>query len=255
MLRFYADKFVSVLNMLHAIEFAIIGSGKSDALGEHSFTVRTQLSDFIKQLEAMQLQLTKRAALELFSAIDRSQKDAQSQHNLVMSRIQKTTERLRDELETKFFLHIDNQELFEQRLPLFGEDVTLAFPKAAYDISEAGKCLALDRATACVFHLMRVVEVGIARLGSALNIELNPKWGWQRLINDGLEPVVNALPEKTADEIHRKKMLQQARAHLHAIRLAWRNDTMHPKEQYVPSEAKEIFGHVETFIRHLVDHL
>jgi hypothetical protein len=195
MLRFYADKFVSVLNMLHATEFAIIGSGKSDALGEHSFAVRTQLSDFIKQLEAMQLPLTKRAALELFSAIDRPQKDAQSQHNLVMSRIQKTTERLRDELETKFFLHIDNQELFEQRLPLFGEDVTLAFPKAAYDISEAGKCLALDRATACVFHLMRVVEVGIARLGSALNIELNPKWGWQRLINDGLEPVVNALPE------------------------------------------------------------
>jgi hypothetical protein len=63
------------------------------------------------------------------------------------------------------------------------------------------------------------------------------------------------LPEMTAEEAHRKKMLQQARAHLHAIRLAWRNDTMHPKEQYDLEEADEIYGHVKTFMKHLVDHL
>lgn len=42
----------------------------------------------------------------------------------------------------------------------FGTVVAEKFPGAAYDVEEAAKCLALSRSTACVFHLMRVMEVG-----------------------------------------------------------------------------------------------
>ena len=41
----------------------------------------------------------------------------------------------------------------EQREKLFGKDVESAFPSVISDFEEAGKCLALARATACVFHL------------------------------------------------------------------------------------------------------
>jgi hypothetical protein len=42
----------------------------------------------------------------------------------------------------------------------------------AEDISEAAQCLALNRPTACVFHLMRVMETGVQILGNRLGIQL-----------------------------------------------------------------------------------
>lgn len=220
--------------------------------GGHGDAVLAEaLREHARQLTHIDLPTTSGAVLTLAGSVERYG----PYNDLANQRVGSVCQILHLETEDRVFFQIDRSELYQQRRPVFGEQVSLEFPRAAYDISEAGKCLALDRATACAFHLMRVIEVGIWRLGTALGIELNTKWGWQKLINDGLEPAVNALPERTDTERHRKKMLQQARAHLHAIRLAWRNDTMHPKEQYDIEEADEIFGHVKTFMKHLVEHL
>ncbi len=59
----------------------------------------------------------------------------------------------------KFFaLTAKAQRLYSDDKPLFGDDVFAKFPDATKDISEAGKCLALGRNTATVFHLMRAME-------------------------------------------------------------------------------------------------
>jgi hypothetical protein len=50
-----------------------------------------------------------------------------------------------------------------------GEQVEIKFMSAIQDIEEAGKCLAMGRGTATVFHLMRVVEALYSR-GSGRNI-------------------------------------------------------------------------------------
>jgi hypothetical protein len=59
---------------------------------------------------------------------------------------------------------------------LFGKEVNDRFPMAIDDIEEAGKCLALGRATACVLHAMRIIEVGLRALAKALNIPFAPSW-------------------------------------------------------------------------------
>jgi hypothetical protein len=46
----------------------------------------------------------------------------------------------------------------DQTLP-FGNEVAVAFPSATYDIREASNCFALERWPACVFHLMRTLEI------------------------------------------------------------------------------------------------
>lgn len=252
MLELNAQRFVELTNVLRAITHAGRVFPEKGKQGGHADpSLAEVLRGHAKQLAEMRLPTTEGAVLILAESVERY-----GQYNdLANERVGSVCQILRLETKGRTFFQIEDADLYSQEQPLFGENVALEFPKAAYDISEAGKCLACSRATASVFHLMRVVEVGIGRLGEALSTELNPRWGWQKLINAGLEPAVNALPEMTEGEIHRKKMLQQARAHLHAIRLAWRNDTMHPKEQYDPEEAKEIFGHVKTFMKHLVDHL
>ena len=52
------------------------------------------------------------------------------------------------------------------------KDVFNAFPSANNDILEASNCLALERGTATVMHLMRVAEVGLKALASALGVTL-----------------------------------------------------------------------------------
>ena len=67
--------------------------------------------------------------------------------------------RMIDELNARMILAVlpSRTNYYESKQPLFGEDVANNFPSTAYDIVEAGKCFALDRSTACVFHLMRAL--------------------------------------------------------------------------------------------------
>src|SRR3954452_1641436 len=52
----------------------------------------------------------------------------------------------------------------------FGENFTKALPSTVYEIDEAGKCHALGRSTACVFHLMRSLEIGVRATARCLGI-------------------------------------------------------------------------------------
>jgi hypothetical protein len=77
----------------------------------------------------------------------------------------------------KFYAPTRNLEKYFEQDCLFGEDVFNKFPSAANDIFEAGTCLALDRATACVMHSMRVSEVGLTSLARAMNVSKQNDWG------------------------------------------------------------------------------
>lgn len=76
------------------------------------------------------------------------------------------------------------------------ETVVERFPKTATDIEEASKCLALNRATACVFHLMRVMEAGLYALADDLAIA-DVQENWQNAI-DQIESAVRKLTKGDA---------------------------------------------------------
>lgn len=69
--------------------------------------------------------------------------------------------RVIDEASSTLFFQVParDAQLYEANF-LFGDMVAVRFPSLSWEIAEAGKCLALERNTACVFHLMRVVEGG-----------------------------------------------------------------------------------------------
>src|SRR5262249_39536541 len=70
---------------------------------------------------------------------------------------------------TCFRISAEDAKYFTDRR-LFGEEVATKFVPANQDIEEAGKCLALSRGTATVFHLMRVMEAGLKALAKPLGI-------------------------------------------------------------------------------------
>jgi hypothetical protein len=89
--------------------------------------------------------------------------------------IKEIQQRISDEMESALFLYVPQERArYYQQSNLFGPAVPDIFPDAVYDIEEAGKCLATARGTACVFHLMRVMEVLLRHLGKLLKIPYAP---------------------------------------------------------------------------------
>jgi hypothetical protein len=86
------------------------------------------------------------------------------------------------ELEDRFFMYIPavRMKRYDQK-ELFGAAVNDAFPDASFDIIEAGNCYAAGRWTASVFHLMRILEIGLAAFGREFNLTLEHT-NWQPFI-------------------------------------------------------------------------
>jgi hypothetical protein len=165
--------------------------------------------------------------------------------------------RLRDELSAIRFLHISsNRQEFYEAKQLFGKVVAERFPDAISDIEQAGKCFAFGRHTACVFHLMRVMEVGLNGLKQDLGITQ-----WHSTWNAAIAQIRSALKpqlakKSTAAERRRKEFIESATGYVQSVSFAWRNATMHRVERsYDGDEALDVFNAVKAFMRYLAKDL
>ncbi len=166
-----------------------------------------------------------------------------------MELLRANTQRSIDELGSLFFLTVpvEKAEYYEQSSPLFGYETAARFPQLTTDISEAGKCFALGRYTSAVFHLRRVMEVGLQAFGDKLGVALDAQKAWQNI----LEEVNNGIKEMDPENDLRAKSYAETAAHLYNVKLAWRNDVMYPKETYTEEEAERLFLCVKIFIADL----
>jgi hypothetical protein len=127
---------------------------------------------------------------------------------------------------------------------LFGSEVEDAFPQAVEEISEAGKCLALERPTACVFHLMRAMEIAVEGLCHALGKKVDSKV-WGNMLAD-ISNAIKEMPDKKSKDIW-----SSVCTHLYHVKQTWRNATMHPKTTYTNDEAEAVFQAVKSFMNEL----
>jgi hypothetical protein len=159
------------------------------------------------------------------------------------------------EMQAQLFFHVPSKDAsyYSQHEPLFFEGFRDAFPSVISEVEEAGKCLALNRHTASVFHLMHVMEVALKALARKLEIPYAPSW------ESYLRQISNRLSEKWKDKPLEWKndegFYRDAAALLLAVKIAWRNPTMHMVRSYSFDEAKEVFESVRGFMRHLATKL
>lgn len=163
-------------------------------------------------------------------------------------------ERLLDELNSRLFMAIDSKHVSYYNQPLDEwASVVQSFPSTSMDVEEASKCFALNRYTAVVFHLMRVMEVGLRVLGNTLHDpridpKTNPTWDriLQRCRDEQAKPLVQRSQEWRSDE----PFFSGVSARLMAVKDAWRNPTMHVERTYTEETALDVFNHVQAFMRH-----
>jgi hypothetical protein len=152
----------------------------------------------------------------------------------------------KDEMESRVVVSLSprHSALYQSNSPIFGKNVETAFPGAADDINEAGKCLAVEQSTAAVFHLMRAMERAIQTLSSKLGIE-NVERDWGKLLSDINTKIVDMPKGELRDR------WSESHTHLYHVKQAWRNSTMHPKQTYTMNEATAIFEAVRSFMTDL----
>jgi hypothetical protein len=160
------------------------------------------------------------------------------------------TEQLRNTIEWEMrsflFFHVPSKQAdFYAQSELFGADVNARFPSIQFDMIEAGDCFAMGRGTACVFHLMRIMEVGVQEFGKKLGVTFVDQKNWQNIL-DEINKAIKALPkDPTTVE------MSQVAANLYAVKLAWRNEVMHPNDKYTLEEAGDLIRLVKVFMGQL----
>jgi len=161
-------------------------------------------------------------------------------------------QRVQADTKSVALLHVppEDVELYEQGADHFSAAARRRFRAAIEDMSEAVKCLALGRYTASVFHNMRASETAVRKLAEALEIVLGPKWTWNQ-IADQAAAKIKDLPVDTPVNSRRKARLASACAHAHMLRIAYRNEVMHPNTSYDRHQAVQILAGTRGFLNDL----
>jgi hypothetical protein len=111
------------------------------------------------------------------------------------------------------------------------------------DIAEAENCRRLKRHTACVFHLSRVCEALVRALAKKVGVHTQGEDRWH-VLSGRLGSYANNMPGTTAKEREARKLLSAVSLALGSVRLAHRNDVMHPGRLSTEEEAVQMFPQV-----------
>jgi hypothetical protein len=160
------------------------------------------------------------------------------------------------ELQSTFLFSLAgaSSRYFAPNEPLFGAEFQTKYISSLFELDEAGKCLALGRPTASVFHLMRLMECGLRAVAQCLGIPdpIKPadrSWGViLKAVRAGIDDKWSTVAERAAGD---GAIFDDLFASLDAVKNPWRNATMHVERKYTEDEAEHIFIAVKGFMMKL----
>jgi len=181
--------------------------------------------------------------------------------------------RIREDMEDHVYLWIPEKEAsrafnkgekgYQPKVPaeLMDASIVARFPSASDDIDAAFRCFVFDCYPASMFHLMRVVEIGVRELAVAsLLDDAKPSWG--AILQHVEKLVLRTKFEELDPRVKRHRlMLENLLPQMQAIQRAWRNKFTHVGTKIIPAEsitgpiAFEILVAVEAFVRQLASDL
>lgn len=263
--KFEVTRFLIVTHCLGSIEGQLDQLSK-DGKGAH--LVETNIYDFLRKNVANAYDLCKKfglpdAALKIAHGL-KSMENNQMNISALWTELRNIREAVMFDSAKQWFIRISRElsPLVDQKYP-FGEEVADAFPSARADLTEAGNCLAVESATACVFHLMRAAEVALRALAKDRRVSYPDSSLNARQVGDLLAPLESKLlamrqtdwrnwPSKDIKDAQ-IAFYHRAIAEFRDFNEAWRKHMAHAHEGafYNTPSALGIMKHVETLMRTL----
>lgn len=265
MLRFYSERFISLTNLFSS------SLGGFDVVLQHKVNHEPfgpGRCGLIKDFEEMSGLCKELGLVYSERQVNRMRNWAMSKETtleFLTAQFRDLNTRIYDDLSLSVCFIISNPAAKEyyDTPHLFGDSVFDSFPSANFDIEEAGKCFAVGRYTACVMHLQRVLEISLKAYGTFLGIasllgtEAQPNWNTilnqtRKVMKDRNDKAV--LTENWASK-EEKAFCEDVQPFLEAIKIAWRNPSMHADKVYNEEIAEDIFSAVKRFVKHLGQHV
>ena len=249
MLRFYANNFTAALGQISELR-AVARSLTEKTLDDDSKKVCSRIVlALATSIVDMDLRYTMKACARVDEAIEKQSALTLAELSRMLDDIDR---RMHDELEDMYILALTSKEhdLYTPNDPLFDNDVAAKIASAAFDIEESGKCLAVGRYTACVFHLMRTMERGAQQFAAVLGLSIKSASGSDESWNSITTKIQRKVDALSAGDKN-KPVYNSILSYLHSVRIAWRNETMHPKATYTQEEAESVFTAVRSFMKEL----
>lgn len=279
MQQFSAFRFCSLMSLIDGfVEMLRLGDfhgsidstiRRPDISGSHGRHIATRLENLKRECDGLGLEFSSKAIARMVSDIRHELGHAtdSSAGRIPLSaafehEFSEVRSRIADEMSSASFFCISGKHSERYRNPLHGWELIVdRFPSVRNEIEEASKCSAVGRTTATVFHLMRVMERGLAAIGRDLKIKKqNPTWD---AILGAVDGKLNPKPRsgKPAPKRRRRsrvheQFIAESTVHLRAVKVAWRNPVMHKVENvYDDARADEVYSYVQSFMRHLATRL
>jgi hypothetical protein len=142
---------------------------------------------------------------------------------------------------------------------LFSERAVRAFPSAYMDIVEAGRCLALNRNNASIYHLMQVAEIGLRVLAwdrraevikwkKTIPLEFS-QWGDMIVAIRKQKDLIDNWPRSKAVKEAANRYYMRAIFEVESFNEIFRKHISHARgELYEPDTAISCWGHVYRFM-------
>lgn len=165
--------------------------------------------------------------------------------------------------ENKFVIIPSADAWFFDNYLIFGEEVARSFPNANKEIIAAGTSYAVGCYSACVFHLMRAVELGARSMINALKLQRYLTRNGRRIPVELCDwgTLIVALDEGVARlsqgirTSKRKKdnfeFYNHALGSFRNFKDAWRNNVSHMRKSYEQNEARDVLENTRQFMQHL----
>lgn len=175
---------------------------------------------------------------------------AQSEIARMLEELQK---RIQEDLEARVFLTVslDKAEFFAHDW-LQDSDIAKAFPMTALpEMLNAGRCYAYDEDTACMFHLMRVIDFGLRVVAKSLGISYDAR-NWMGIANEIQKNMEQKYATKTVDWKKSEPLYAGILTDIQAISRGHRNPVLHELEKkYGERDAHYMIVVTEAFLSHL----
>lgn len=273
-LRFNAHVFVRLLDQLTALEYQAQVIVQASAGPDGRARVLQKLQSIIGRTTKVCVSMRLDCSRVQAERITKRWKEGCTIEEL-RQHIRELGQRVRDELGERVFFCIDpvNLAYFERdekgRLELrslesiFGESVINRFGLSiGEDLFEAVQCYVYMRRAACVFHLMRAVEIAVPKLAKLCSIK-DPKPSWGTVLTQAEKLTQKTeykdLPEQLKPHI---EFLRSIVADMRSMQRAWRNKVSHTEERLVlvapdfhPQVVYDVMVATSSFLRDLADGL
>ena len=250
--KFAAEVYCRISGNLGALSFEFSAESMSHPTSPKRVeNLAWQLEGIVPSCRAIGL---KTSALQLEDAVTRLREPNVWTGPILGQTIRCLNVAINSEMSTHLFMRIFPERIdFYEQANLFGDAVGDHFPGASKDIQQAGSCYAADRNTACVMHLMRVLELGLNALARKLQVRFERR-EWENVINE-IEAEIKKIngPHAGADWREQQRFYGEAAKDFRYFKNAWRNHAMHAREHYEASEARTILDHVKSFMVHLAE--